>query len=808
MHARFLRLPLLLAIVCAPSLLFAQSGTLEGTVFLSDELLPASYATVHLIGTVRDAVTDSGGNFRIDAIPAGRYVIEAHRAGAAPVRLEAVVRPAATTQIRVVLGRSVTELVGVEVVGSRRSALARLPGSASVVNAQQLEAQQPLSANEVLRRLPGVHLQEEEGAGLRANIGLRGLDPDRSRTVLVLEDGVPVSLAPYGEPELYYSPPIDRMERLEVVKGSGSIVFGPQTIGGVINYVTASAPVRPQGRLQLQGGSGGALLARATYGGSWGPASGIAGVSRRQATDLNGLHYSITDVTGKAGVETPLGTLGLKLSSYDERSNATYVGLTDSLFRHAPHVHPQPEDDLRIRRVAATATHDARLGGATELRTNIYAYRTSRDWNRRDYTYNASGSAHVFANTTGSRDRTFDVFGVEPRLRAAWSAAGIGSELDAGFRLHHERTRDQYVTGSVGSAERVMRDDELRHGTAVAAFIQNRVQVAPALQITPGLRVEHFEHDRRILRTRVRRVAEDGTITRAPEDVQLPPEGSSIQEFIPGVGAAWSPTAIVTVFAGAHRGFSPPRTKDALVYLDSVRTVDQQLPELIALDLDAERSWNYELGTRLAPARFLSVEATIFHLAFSNQIIQPSASRGTAAHVRLANQGETSHEGIELDAALDLGLLLGRAYSLTASANITAVQSRFSADRFVVRAPGDTVNLRGNRLPYAPRRLTNAAIVFDHPAGVMLRVDGSWVGEQFADLFDTRAASPDGRVGAIPSYRVFDLSARFALRRLGDAALLASVKNLLDDSYIASRRPEGIKPGLPRLATVGVSWGW
>ena len=49
----------------------------------------------------------------------------------------------------------------------------------------------------------------------------------------------PVALAPYGEPEMYYSPPIDRMSRIEIIKGSGSILFGPQTIGGVVRWVVA-----------------------------------------------------------------------------------------------------------------------------------------------------------------------------------------------------------------------------------------------------------------------------------------------------------------------------------------------------------------------------------------------------------------------------------------------------------------------------------------------------------------------------------------------------------------------------------------
>ena len=174
------------------------------------------------------------------------------------------------------------EIAATRVVGTYPGALDRLPGSASLVTSATLSAVQPFSATDVLRTLPGVHVQEEEGAGLRTNVGIRGLDPDRSRTLLVLEDGVPVALAPYGEPELYYSPPIERMERLEVVKGSGSILFGPQTVGGVLNYVTWEVPREATGDVRAEGGSGGVQYFRLRYGGGTDAArAGITAFQKR-----------------------------------------------------------------------------------------------------------------------------------------------------------------------------------------------------------------------------------------------------------------------------------------------------------------------------------------------------------------------------------------------------------------------------------------------------------------------------------------------------------------------------------------------
>src|SRR3970040_2239238 len=154
----------------------------------------------------------------------------------------------------------------IDVIGRTPAIINRIPGSATLISPSLMVNTQPLTGNEVLRKVTGVHVVDEEGIGLRTNIGIRGLDPDRSRTVLMLEDGVPIALAPYGEPEMYYTPAIDRMKSIEVIKGSGSILFGPQTIGGVINYVTNDPPLDSRTTLNLRVGKDGYFVGKASYG--------------------------------------------------------------------------------------------------------------------------------------------------------------------------------------------------------------------------------------------------------------------------------------------------------------------------------------------------------------------------------------------------------------------------------------------------------------------------------------------------------------------------------------------------------------
>ena len=149
-----------------------------------------------------------------------------------------------------------TALETITVIG-QAEADARIVGSAHLVDQQTLEAFAYDDLNRVLAFVPGVYLREEDGFGLRPNIGLRGANSDRSQKVTLLEDGVLFGPAPYSAPAAYYSPLTARMVGVEVFKGPAAIQHGPQTIGGAVNLISAPIPGVLSGLVAVDGGTDG-----------------------------------------------------------------------------------------------------------------------------------------------------------------------------------------------------------------------------------------------------------------------------------------------------------------------------------------------------------------------------------------------------------------------------------------------------------------------------------------------------------------------------------------------------------------------
>lgn len=765
-----------------------DSGVIEGTVSAPNNGGSVANATVEIVELKRVAISDVVGNYRFTKVPTGTYTIKITANGfnsfSSNVQVSSGVTPL-NISFESVRG----SLNQVDVVGTDMDAIAEIPGSLAVITSEELKRSHPIDANEVLRRVTGVTVREDSGpVGLRLNIGIRGLNPDRSRQILVLEDGIPLSLAPYGEPELYYSPPIDRMQRVEVLKGSGSILYGPQTVGGVVNFITPDPPQTGRGSFELVGGQRGFLNVKGGYGNTIGKLGFYGSLFRKQGNGFRDLNFGLTDFTGKLNYTiNDRHVLGGKISIYDESSNSSYLGLTQNMFETDPNLNPVPDDLLDVKRQAFSVNHLFSIDDKSSLTTTAYYYKTVRNWRRQEFDRarvagrpylavfgdeSIPGGAVFLRDLAGGRNREFYIGGVESRLTKEYSIAGNRSTFSGGFQYLYERAIDSFIIGATAtSSDGIVRDYETRPARGTSFFLQNRFTIGKKFTVTPGLRYENYKYTRHITTVRV------GGI---PSSVDIRGE-DKVSEFIPGIGVTFQPIERFTIFAGVHRGFAPPRVKDAVAADGS------------PVQLDAEFSWNTEFGVRYIDPRGFSTEATFFNLDFKNQIIPASQSGGATS--TLINAGETTHRGFEFQAGFDFGKLFQIGQSITTDFRYTNV----GIARF------DNGIYQGNRLPYAPENIFSFIAGYRHPIGFGAQYDVSFIGEQFADNAETIAPSANGEIGLIPSYKIHNISFDYEYRYERFSFLpFVTIKNLTNEIYISSRAPQGIQPGLFRQANFGI----
>jgi Fe(3+) dicitrate transport protein len=782
---------LVLAAATAAPLTAAPSRAAVAGQVLDASGAPIAGAQVTLrrdsVGFALSARTDGAGRFGLEA-PEGDYELAATAEGFS-VEHRTVRLPLGTPEVSFTLQagtftESIT-VVGARVAGGAET-LERVPGSVETIGRADLETSQVLNVNEGLRKAAGLNVRDEEGFALRPNIGIRGVNPTRSSKVLLLEDGVFVTYAPYGDNASYYHPPVERFESIEVVKGSGQIAYGPVTVGGVVNYLTPPPPSHPSAHLRLAGGSRDYFNGSAGGGGTWGRVALLGEYMRKQGDGArDNIHSAVDDAHLKAVFTlSDRQTLTLKGTWYGEDSQITYSGLRLSEWDADPRQNPFVNDAFTSWRAGSSLRHNLLLGSRSLLTTHVYASRFSRDWWRQSSNSgqrpNDSGDPRCggmgnLLTTCGNegRLRDYEHFGIEPRLRFGLGLFGLRSEAELGVRAHFEdQERIQRNGDGPTSRTGVVVEDNNRHNRAYSAFVQDRLLLG-RFTVSGGVRLETVRYER------TNRLGNGGAGASGSTD---------LTQWVPGLGVTYAPSERLNVFTGIHRGFAPPRTEDVISQSGGV------------VDLDSEKSWNYELGLRSLPLPGLRLEATLFRNDYQNQIVPASLAGGVGA--TLTNGGQTLHQGMELSARLDTGTLLGSGHNVSLRAALTALPTaRFEGQRLSGVAGFTTVSVSGNRLPYAPETLLTAAVGYSHPRGARAQVEAVYVSQQFSDDLNTVASSADGQRGLIPGFTIWNVTLSYDLRKV---TLFATGKNLFDELYLADRS-RGMIPGPPRLLQAGIA---
>ncbi len=684
------------------------------------------------------------------------------------------------------------------VTGILPDRLEAVPGSFSIIDEAYLEERRPISNIERLRTVPGLNVVPDGSMGFDVNIGIRGQNPRRSSKAMIMEDGMHLQLAPYGDPVVHYTTPSSALSRVEVVKGAGQILYGPQTLGGAVNFVTK--PVPRNGELE---GSVTSAFGNQDYrllDGTVGYGNDLGGFSfgftqNKGDGVYSNSEYDVKDYRFKGELDiTERQTLGLKLVHTRDRRNQTEAYLTPFEYDRDPYSHPSIQnDEWEQDRDVVQLQHIFRFNDNFKLTSQAYYTDTFRNGLRsteenEDGDVNGNGNiTSVFRNCPGQggegqlagdvdarlcagrhAPRQYYTRGLETRGDLSHSLFGLNHDTIFGVRYHEENIHRQEILAQ-SVAERENYDLALANNpadveeafiktNALSYYLQNTTYVGN-WSFTPGFRVEDVRTSENFF--------EGG--------VQENRESLSYTEFLPSFGVAWNGIANTTVFAGIHKGIAPARA-DREFSEDGGRA-------------DPEESTLYEVGARSQYFNGISFEVALFHNDIQNTLVDFGDT--------FDNSGDSEQTGIELAGRIDFGDIFGWTNNIYLSGAYTNLWTAEYKD-----GPDPAIN--GNRMQYAPEHLLNVDLGYEHQSGVNARIGVQHVSKQFVDDGNTRVEDVSGLQGTIPSFTIWNASVNYRVPNSG-VTLFAVVENLFDKEYLVSRN-EGKLVGRERLFFGGITY--
>jgi len=716
----------------------------------------------------------------------------------------------------------------VAIIGSAAAAR-NIPGGATVITEQDLKKYEFTDIQRILRQVPGVSIQLEDGFGLRPNISIRGTPTDRSARITLLEDGVPIAPAPYAAPAAYYFPTAGRLQGVEVLKGPAAILEGPYTTGGAINMKSTRIPDSRRGQATFEAGSHGHLRGHAWYGDSteqfgyvlegheW-RSNGFQEIDRSNRD--TGLDKS--DYMAKFRINTPRGrenyhALELKVQYADETSEQTYFGLTDADFDADPNRRYglSELDQFDSEHEQIILSYTGSFGDRVQLRGSAYYNEFERNWFKTEgIDFDGSPSAQEFSRTSwfdviqavnrgdslggltpeelqgivdGTRDtvegsielrnndRQYESKGVQGEATIAFETGALSHSLRVGLRYHEdEEDRLQRMnTYSQINGNLVLDDvgllgnagNRVEQAEALAAWIYDTIEIG-RLSVSPGVRIEDMELSRRRWETRIGRT--DDPSARTDANLRSTRK-NDLTVVLPGLGVRYALTPEINLIFGVHEGFSAPSSDP---------------------DTDEEESTNWEAGFRYNGA-LGSLEVIGFYADFENLVGVCTASSGANCEVGEVFRGDAARtRGFETRLTTDLST--SSTFALPFEVTWTYSDAEFRSDLADSNFFGDAE--KGDPVPYIP---DNQIYVSQ---GVVWQRWQAYISvNHVGEVCSFASCGPFEQTDALTTVDAsvhYDLTPRVQIFGLA--------QNLNEEDGIAGRQPRGARPNLDRTFIGGL----
>ncbi len=804
--------PLIIATMLVSSAL-AQNASIIGTIVLSDSTTALSGISVYIDNSGLGDATNGSGHYTIQNVPPGKHTLVVSGIGYITIRKEIMAPEDDILNADFVMEESISALAGITVMAKGNAGLRDIPGSVHYISPKEIEKFSYTDINRTLRAVPGINLQEEDGFGLRPNIGLRGTGVERTSKITVMEDGVLMAPAPYAAPAAYYFPTVGRMQGVEILKGSSQIKYGPYTTGGAINFISTQIPDAFAGKISLFGGSFGGRNLHATVGNAH---KNIAYMAETFQYGSNGFKqldgggetgFDKQDYLAKFRINTnpdanTYQSLTFKAGRTTETSNETYLGLSQEDFNESPkrRYAGSQVDQMNTEQSQYSLIHQIELAEDFSISTTAYRTNFKRNWYKVDKVKDSSGantdiatildhpaeyneaynilkgatSTNADALEVKANNRSYFAQGIQTVLNFGFDTEKARHNLDLGLRIHRDQIdRFQWVDTYAMDAGVMKLSDPGTPGTesnrietadAFATYLQYTIRFS-AFTITPGLRYEN------ISLTRMDYGKSDPDRTGSA----LSERSNHIDAVIPGIGVDYRFNKNFSSFVGIHKGFAPPGSLE---------------------NTEPEESTNYEIGVRYAKNALIG-QAVIFFNDYSNLLGTDLSAAGGGGSGDLFNGGRAQAKGIEFQLGYNLlSTQIQSAFSLPVSVVYTYSDAIFLND-FDSDFEGWGVVHAGDHFPYLAKNQLAVLIGLEH------RLFSINLSGRYSSAMRTSPGQGDIPVNeGTDEYFVIDASATYMLDP--NISLFANATNVTDQVYNVARRPSGLRPGMPAAFNFGI----
>jgi Fe(3+) dicitrate transport protein len=636
----------------------------------------------------------------------------------------------------------------------------------------EVEELPPVATNNfraLFHELPGILVSEVPNESF-TSFSYRGIgDPHESFNVLLLRDGIPFQADMLGYPAAYYQPPAQQIERFELTRGGGSLLYGSQP-GAVLNFITR----QPEFNMDLSFRTNqmfGEKRLYSTYTEVTGGDENAAGMGffhRRQFDGFrsNNSDQMINNAGVKAAFKLPSATV-IRMDFDIYNSDAGEPGGLAlnpaegvASFNGDRWQNTLDNDRLRIERYAPTFRLESELSADSRLEAQVFGAQYRRQSRRQDL-----GTAPAFGGFPTLQSNTiqtqeFTTVGANLKFLQKYKFCDEGEEQNftGGISLYGVSSPFRTEAGSNptddgGELKRLLN----RRGAGISLYAENQFNFGD-FKLIPGVRVENIYQ------------TIDERINPAVLDEFLKSESQWAHVPLFGLGAGYQLTKKTELFANISQSYKPVAYQD-FVPLGPADTISQ--------DLDPADAYTIEAGYRGKVSSSLNFDASVFRTDYNNQF----GRVGTA----LQNVGRSVYQGLEVGTSVGVLSAMAELNGSERAENMSDLRLSMNAtflDASFVAGPQD-----GKTPQYAPKYLIRPGISYERPNSLKLAFIATLQDNVFGD---------DGNNAErfIPSFEVFDLLGEVVLA--DQARINFGINNLFDEKYFSRVRGNGIDPAAPR----------